>query len=537
MIDHSRAQITVNRRGPIDAHLQNASRALERNQPGDAERSLRQVLHLDPDHAEANRLMGMVELATGRSQAAIASLERALKKRRDDLAINMTLGSALMETGNTPDGLVYLERCCTLAPDNPAAWLNLGIAQRNARRTREARQTLTRAVELAPRNTRLCNELAAVLTDLGETENAAAMFRRILAQEPTNAKTWNDLANLKTVSFTGDDTSQLEALRARQNLPARARVALGFVLAKAFEDQHEYGAAFDILQQANQAAQQFITWDRDAEQARVASIAKAFAEPSAEPTDTERGAGIIFIVHVPRSGSTLLEQMLASHPDIRGGDETRILPRILDSESARRGVPLSQWAPHATATDWERLGKAYLEQIQPLRDDRLYFTDKTPWNWAFVGAALAMLPGARVINAHRDPLETCFSCYRQLFSSGCLFAYDLDDLVAYYSGYERLTALWHQQFPEHYTDCHYEALQQRPEAEIRRLLDFCGLPFDPACLNFHQTRRAVMTLSAAQVRQQIQKNTARFPRYGEKLYPLRNKLREAGIYSNAKNPS
>jgi hypothetical protein len=213
-----------------------------------------------------------------------------------------------------------------------------------------------------------------------------------------------------------------------------------------------------------------------------------------------------------------------------------MLTNILDGESTRRGVPFPQWAPQATAADWERLGNVYLGQIRPLRDDRPCFTDKTPWNWALVGSALAMLPAARVINVRRDPLETCFSCYRQLFSSGCLFAYDLDDLVAYYRGYARLTTLWQQQSPTHYTDCRYEALQQHPEAEIRRLLNFCGLPFDPACLNFHQTQRAVMTLSAAQVRQQIQQGTARLPRYGEKLDPLSNKLREAGIYSNSKNP-
>ena len=235
------------------------------------------------------------------------------------------------------------------------------------------------------------------------------------------------------------------------------------------------------------------------------------------------------MVCLPRSGSTLTEQILASHPEVVGGDEVQALPDILDEESRRRGLPFPQWVPAATAADWHRLGEEYLARTSRWRSQRPRFTDKNVSNWAFVGAALAMLPGARVVNSRRDPLETCFAGYRQLFATGVHFSYDLDDMVDYFAGYDRLATLWRRQFPLQYFDHEYESLQRDPEGQIRRLLDFCGLPFDAACLAFHQTPRTVLTVSSAQVRQPLRRDTARASLYGDKLEPLRARLRAAGL--------
>ncbi|MFI4958456.1 MAG: sulfotransferase family protein, partial [Lysobacterales bacterium] len=172
----------------------------------------------------------------------------------------------------------------------------------------------------------------------------------------------------------------------------------------------------------------------------------------------------------------------------------------------------------------------YLARTHRWRQQHPLFTDKNVNNWAFVGAALAMLPGARVVNSRRDPLETCFAWYRQLFSNQSVhFGYDLNDIVDYYAGYARLSRLWQQRYPLQYFDHEYESLQSDTEGQIRRLLDFCGLPFDPACLAFHQSSRPVLTISAAQVRQPLQRDTSRSARYGHKLDPLRARLRAAGL--------
>ena len=368
-----------------------------------------------------------------------------------------------------------------------------------------------------------------MLAVLGDTPAAVQMLRGTLSRQPDSADAWVTLGHLKTERLGSEDVEQLQNLLQRSGMPDDVRIPLAFTLAKALEDQSRYAEAFDVVQDANALKRRHLHWSRDEERARVDAIAHAFPHALPEPDDRTRGEEVIFVVHMPRSGSTLTEQILASHPQVQGGDEILVLPDILDEESERRGRPFPQWVPEATGADWRRMGETYLERTRHLREQHPRFTDKTPNNWAFVGAALAMLPGARVVNARRDPLETCFSCYRQLFPVGCHFTYDLDDMVDYYAGYERLSAQWRRIFPQRYFENSYESLQSDTEGQIRRLLEFCELPFDPACLDFHRTRRAVLTLSSTQVRQPLQKDTARSARYGDKLDALRAKLLAAGI--------
>lgn len=509
--------------------LQEAGKALGLGQPGAAERLLERALELAPGHAEAHRLMGIAALMTGAHPKAIDHLRSALRRLPDDATINMTLGSALVDTGADEEGLACLERACELAPGNAEAWYNFGTALKFTRHMEPARDALERAVAINPAHVKARNKLAEAMFSLGDAPAAAGMLRGTLDRQPDCAPAWVALGNLKTETLGSEDVRKLQDLLRRPGLPDDARIPLAFTLAKALEDQSDYATAFDVVSDANALKRRHVHWSREEERARVDSIARAFSGPLPAPADATLGDEVIFVVHLPRSGSTLIEQILASHPQVRGGDELGVLPDILDEESARRGRPFPHWVAAATSADWQRLGQAYLERTRHLRAQHPRFTDKTPNNWAFVGAALAMLPGARVVNSRRDPLETCFACYRQLFPIGCHFTYDLDDMVDYYAGYERLGALWRQRFPQHYFDNSYESLQSDTEGQIRRLLDFCRLPFDEACLAFHRTRRAVLTLSAAQVREPLQQNTARSARYGARLDPLRARLRLAGV--------
>jgi len=199
---------------------------------------------------------------------------------------------------------------------------------------------------------------------------------------------------------------------------------------------------------------------------------------------------------------------------------------VILQESQRRGVPFPFWTEHASPADWERLGRDYLARTARWRAERPRFTDKLPDNWTMLGAARAMLPEAKFIACHRDPLETCWSCYKQLFAPGLArSAYDLGELAAYWRDYDRLARFWVERHPSHVRAQSYEALLAEPEAEIRALLDFCGLPFDENCLRFHESRRSVRTASSAQVREPLRRDTARGPRYGELLAPLRDALK------------
>jgi Flp pilus assembly protein TadD len=509
--------------------LQEASKALSLGQPSSAERLLDHALELAPDNAEAHRLMGIAALMTGAHSKAIDHLRSALARLPNDARVNMTLGSALVDTGANEDGLTHLKRACELAPKNAEAWYNFGVALKFTRHMQQARDALEHAVAIESGHIKARNKLAEVMFSLGDTPAAVRTLRGTLSRQPDCADAWVALGNLKTEPLGSGDVEQLQNLLRRPGMPDDSRIPLAFTLAKALEDQCDYAAAFDVVSNANALKRRHLHWSRNEERARVDAVEQAFSGSMPEPADATLGKEVIFVVHLLRSGSTLTEQILASHPQVQGGDELSVLPDILDEESSRRGQPFPHWVPAATSADWQRLGETYLERTRPLREEHPRFTDKTPNNWAFVGAALAMLPGARVVNSRRDPLETCFACYRQLFPIGCHYTYDLDDMVDYYAGYERLSTLWRQKFPERYFDNGYELLQRDTESQIRRLLDFCQLPFDDACLAFHQTRRTVLTLSSAQVREPLQQNTARSARYGVKLDPLRAKLRAAGV--------
>jgi len=198
---------------------------------------------------------------------------------------------------------------------------------------------------------------------------------------------------------------------------------------------------------------------------------------------------------------------------------------IVQEESARRGEPYPAWIGKATPHDWQRLGAQYLERTARWRASRRVHVDKAVFNWPFVGALAAMLPGARIVNVRRDPVETGWSCFKQSFARGQqVFSYALDDIGAYWIDYDRLMFFWHARFPGRLYDLSYESLVASPESEIRRLLDFCGLPFAASCLKFHKSDRVVRTASAAQVRQPMRSDTARASNYGALLDPLRRSL-------------
>ncbi|MDA3913652.1 tetratricopeptide repeat-containing sulfotransferase family protein [Oleiagrimonas sp.] len=509
--------------------LREAGGALGQGRPEIAMQVLARVLEHAPDHAEANRLMGIAALMGGKRDQAVGYLRAALESAPDDPAIHMTLGSALVETGAGEAGLEHLERACALAPSDAEAWCNLGVALQAVDRLPPARDAFQHTIEMQPSHAKARTKLAYVLVMLGETAAAAVQLREILRMYPDHAEAWVALGNLKTERLGPGDVRQLQSLLKRPGMPDGLRISLGFTLAKALEDQVDYAAAYAVVRDANAWKRRNLYWSREEERERVDTIARAFAEPVPGAADPALGREVIFVVHVPRPGSTLTEQILASHSQVAGGGELMVLPDLLDEESARREQAFPHWVPEATSADWQRLGEAYLKRTRHLSQAHLRFTDKTPNNWAFVGAALAMLPGARVINASRDPLETCFSCYRQLFHVGGNFTYDLDDMVAYYAGYRRLDTLWQRNFPERYFENRYEALQRDTEGQIRGLLAFCELPFEPACLDFHRTRRVVKTFSSTQVRQPLQRDTARSARYGAWLDPLRERLLAAGL--------
>jgi len=505
--------------------LADAGAALNKRQPDLAERALAQVLAVEPGLADAQFLYGLACLMLGDGAKATDFLRKAATQRPADANMQMYLGCALHDAGALDEALNHLHRACELAPRQAAPWYNLGKALKQRGELQEADQAFRRALVLDERHVLARIGVADIATMQGDIPRAVAEYRQVLRQQPGCAEAWHGLANLKTEPLGAADIELIRRALRQSGLSADTQVMLGFSLFRALEDEQDYAGAFEALRQANAAKRRQVEWDADAERVRIDRIMEVFSAPLPEPVDSTLGHEVIFIASMPRSGSTLVEHILATHPDIEGANEIPDLPQVIEDESRRRDQPFPDWVSAATADDWHWLGKKYLARTTRWREQCPRFTDKNVANWSLLGAARLMLPGARIIHCHRDPVETCFSCYRHLFRHGVHYSYDLDEMAGHYRDYERLSAFWLARHPQHVLDYPYEALVREPEAQIRRLLAFCELPFDPACLTPHQTRREVLsTASAAQVREPIRANTAHSTPYLKQLQPLRDRL-------------
>lgn len=495
-----------------------------------AEQSLIGVLTLAPDEPDAIRLLGMVVQRLGKHVKAIECFRRVLAAWPEDGDLRIGLGIALFEHGEIDEALMHLRQACGLEPASTSAWFNLGEALARQAHTKEALAALQRALELDPAHISARLSLARTQATLGNVDAAVAGFREVLRREPANAEGWFGLSNLNVVRFDAADTASLRNALTREHLSPRDRELLGFTFAKALEGQGDYAQAFEAFRAANASRRRRVKWDAAGEHKRVAATLRVFAGEAPTPIDARLGNEAILIVSIPRSGSTLVEQILASHPEVEGANEIKDMTQVIDAETKRRNSAFPLWVPDATAEDWQRLGREYLARTARWRQIKPRFTDKSLVTWYVVGAALAMLPAARVVVVRRDPVETCLGCFRQCFSEASGFACDLDEMADYCGDFLRLTRFWLEKYPNQVFDLQYEALVAEPEPVIRRLLDFCNLSFAPQCLEFHKTARTVQSLpSAALVRQPLRGGTARSALFGEKLDRLRQRLRDAGV--------
>jgi tetratricopeptide (TPR) repeat protein len=510
--------------------LARAKKEFAERQFESAEQSLTNVLALAPDDLDTLRLMGMVAQRRSDHVKATDCFRRVLDVWPQDSDLRVCLGIALYEQGQVDEAVKHLRYACELAPTSASAWFNLGEALGREAHSHDAVAALQRAIQLDPAHITARLSLARVQASLGRIDAAVAGFREILRRDPGNAEGWFGLSNLNTVRFEAADAASMQRALMRKDSSPRASELLGFSYAKALENQGDYAQAFETFRLANASRRRRVKWDAAGEHKRVEAIERVFANEMPAPLDDKIGGEAILIVSIPRSGSTLVEQILASHPQVEGANEIKDMTEVVDAETSRRQSAFPLWVPDATVEDWQRLGREYLARTARWRKTKPRFTDKSLVSWYLLGAALTMMPETRAVIVRRDPVETCLACFRQLFSERSGFACDLDEMADYCIDFLRLTRFWLEKYPDRVLDVQYEALTSNPEFEIRRLLDFCGLPFDAACLEFHKTARTVQSApSAAQVRQPMRRDTARSALYGDKLDPLRQRLRDAGV--------
>ncbi len=480
-----------------------------------------------PDHPEVLRTRAQSHLAEQAWGDAAACLARAAMHRPDDFTLALQLGAVQDQAGAYEEAPDSLRRAGALARTEQE-WLALSLEFDRQAYVEDALAAVEQALLLSPRLPVALLQRARCATALGRAELAAADCRALIARGELVARAWFMLADLKVVALDGAELAQLQplALQPPPNLKPEERVMLLFALGKALEDAGRHAEAHAVLLRANAEAGAVRPWDSAAFETHVAALQAAFTQ-ARPPVPAERGREVVFLVGLPRSGTTLLEQILASHPQVEGASELPYLGMVLEQESRRRSRRLTEWAPMASEADWARLGQEYLALSARWRRERPISTDKLPDNWLHAGAALRMLPGARFIDCRRDPVEASWSCFKQLFAPGRVnFTHSFEGLARYWRAYDGLSRHWAQAHPQRYRAWHYEALVAEPEAQIRALLEFCALPFDEACLRFHEARRAVRTPSALQVRRPMQRASTPAAGYGALLDPLRQLFRQ-----------
>jgi tetratricopeptide (TPR) repeat protein len=504
-------------------HLRKAAAALQAGDLPAAELAVFAARVVAPDHPESLRWAAAVLTRQQRHAEAAACLTQALQALPDDVEMLIEQSVVANELAEHDTALLSLRQAASHAGDS-ATWMKLSLEFDRQGYQDDALACADRVLQVEPANVPAMLQRGRCLHALGNTDSASAQFRAVMRRAPDSAAAWFSLLDQKTPHLDAAELDRLARLEGRSAHGPEDQALLSFALGKACEDAGRLDEAFQALARANQAVRRQLAWDAAGHSRHVDAVQQRFSEPL-QASGSGQGREVIFVVGLPRSGTTLTEQVLAAHPQVEGASELPYLYRVIGEESARRKRPFPEWVNDASAEDWQRLGARYLHLSARWRSRKPSATDKLPANWLLAGAALAMLPEARVIAMHRDPIETCWSCYKQLFGKNQVaFAYDLPSIAAYWHDYSRLVAFWSRRHPTRFRIQHYEASVADPEEQTRALLAFCDLPFDAACLRYHEAQRSVRTASAAQVRQPLRKDTARTAAYGPLLDPLRELL-------------
>ncbi len=483
-----------------------------------------QALAIKPDYAEVENNIGIALQGRGRSPEAIAHFERAVSLKPDYAEAENNLGAALRAVHRYEEAAAHYRRALAANPGSAAAHSNLGSALQLLVRHDQALAQFDRALALKPDLAEAHHGRGTVLRTLGRLDMAQQALERAIALAPRKAEFYRSLAESKRFAENDPHRTMIEALaRDMAALSEEEQVHLHFALGKVYGDVGEDQRAFDHLLQGNALKRRRIVYDEAAALARLDRTRALF---SAEFMRERAGQGDpspvpVFIIGMPRSGTTLVEQMLASHPQVHGAGELSDFAAAVAALDGPDGVP-----PDIGGEELRRIGADYLARVTPAAPMARHITDKMPANFRFAGLIHLALPNARIIHISRDPVDTCLSCFSILFGGDQPFTYELGELGRYYRGYAALMAHWRRVLPPGVMlEVRYEALVGDFEPQARRILAHCGLAWDDACLDFHNTERPVHTASAAQVRRPVyQTSVGRWRPPGDVLRPLLDAL-------------
>ncbi|MGI9271906.1 MAG: tetratricopeptide repeat-containing sulfotransferase family protein [Woeseiaceae bacterium] len=489
------------------------------------------VLKRNPESVNAMRYLAVTYWRGERKlDDAEALLRRAVELAPEYTGAWLILGALLGERNKYVDCINAYKTVTEREPNNPEGWGGLGNAYSMAMYPDDAVAAFSKAAALNPESPDIQAGFGHALKTVGDQAGALAAFRAAIGARPAMGHVYWSMANLKIFNFEDQEVDTMLQQLGNDKLNEGAEIHIRFALGKAFEDKKDFDQAWHYYDSGNKAQRMTVSHDPLELELRFDSVRDVFSK---EFIEAHSGKGCdasdpIFIVGLPRSGSTLVEQILASHSQVEGTAELPVLGRLANSIGRYRADRIRYPASVADLRDrdWRAYGEQYLEESQRYRlTDRPIFTDKLPNNFPFVGLIHLILPNAKIINARRHPFDSCLGGYKQLFGQGQNFTYDLLDLAHYYQQYDKTMKHWHDVLPGKVLDVHYEETVTDLESQVRRILDHCGLPFEENCVRFHETKRAVNTASSEQVRQPIYTGAlGKWRRYEEHLGILQSQL-------------
>jgi tetratricopeptide (TPR) repeat protein len=474
----------------------------------EAERLYRRVLRQNPRNVDAMRLLALIAVQADRPDEAEVLLDRAIEIAPDFVLAILDRGRIQKEQDRFAEALASFDRAIALDPSHPPAHFQRAGTLARASFTREAIDGYRECLRLRPAHAGALLGLGHVLKAAGDFDGAVDSYRACIRQAPESGEAYWSLANLKTYRFDDATIAEMESRAASQAGNAQSEVNFLFAIAKAHEDRGDFDRAWQCYRDGNEKQRAQVSYDPVQTEVMNDRLIEVYsgalmAEHAGQGHPDEAP---IFILGLPRSGSTLLEQILASHSQVEGTSELPYIGRIATRLNRNRsaGVNYPEAMRELPPPKLRALGDEYLELARMhRRAGAPRFIDKMPNNFPNAGFIALILPNARIVDARRHPLDACLSCYRQLFARGQSFTYDLTDIGEYYLQYQRMMDHWARVMPGRVLTVQYEDVVTDFEAQVRRLLEFCGLPWEDACLRFHESGRTVRTPSAEQVRQPI----------------------------------
>jgi tetratricopeptide (TPR) repeat protein len=474
----------------------------------EAERIYRRVLRKNPDNVDALRLLALLAMRVDRQDDAESLLQRAIEIAPDFLLALLDLGRLRKEQDRYEEALECFDRVIALEPSQPQAHFLRAATLARASFTRESIDAYRSCLAVRPGHVGALLGLGHVLKAMGDYDAAVASYLACMREAPDFGETYWSLANLKTYRFDDATVAEMETRAAASGANDQSVVNFHFALGKAYEDRGDYERAWDHYRRGNVSQRAQVKYDPVQTAVMNDRILGVF---DAALVEKLRGAGDpdpspIFILGLPRSGSTLLEQILATHTDVEGTSELPYVGRLATSLNLNRpdGVNYPEAMRELGPSNLSAMGRDYLARARMhRRSGASRFIDKMPNNFPNAGLIALVLPNAKIIDARRHPLDACLSNYRQLFAKGQNFTYDLTEIGEYYLEYQRMMDHWHDVLPDRVLTVQYEDVVADFEPQVRRLLAFCGLPWQDACLRFYESERPVRTPSAEQVRQPI----------------------------------